>query len=152
MNFLVKKIELCHENRQCFICDRSSLVKSDGRMSPPFTNRSPRFVKHGLGPRFTNLSSRFVKHGLSPRFPVKSSPVRVLQIQSAICKTWTQSAFSRSSPVQSVFYNMPCKTWTESVFYKSRSAICRRRTHSIPSLPTILMTKFNVFSEKVQSL
>jgi hypothetical protein len=72
-------------------------------MSPPFTNCSPRFVKHGLSPRFANLSSRFVKHGLSPCFPgpVLSSLVRVLQIQSAICKTRTQSAFSRSSPVQS---------------------------------------------------
>jgi hypothetical protein len=25
LNFLGKNIELCHENRQCFICDRSSL-------------------------------------------------------------------------------------------------------------------------------
>jgi hypothetical protein len=135
-----------------FICDRSSLVKSDGRMSPPFANRSPRFVKHGLGPRFTNLSSRFVKHGLSPRFP---SPVQSVfyKFSPRFVKHGLSPRFPvQSSPVQSVFYNMPCKTWTESVFYKSQSAICRRRTHSIPSLPTILMTKFNVFTEKVQSL
>ena len=49
------------------------------------------------------------------------------------------------------------ETRTESVFYKSRAAICKRRTHLLNALRmngrskilSILMTKFNVFTEKV---
>ena len=55
MNFFGKNIELCHENSW----------KRRYWMSPPFTNRSPRFVKHGLSPRFPG--------------PVRSSSVRLLQ-------------------------------------------------------------------------
>ena len=62
---------------------------------------------------------------------------------------------------ESVFYKSRteiCKTRTESVFYKSRAAICKRRTHLLNALRmngrskilSILMTKFNVFTEKVQ--
>ena len=62
--------------------------------SPCFTNHglSPRFTNHGLSPCFTNhgLSPCFTNHGLS---------------ESVFCKSWTQSAFSQFSPVQSVFYN-----------------------------------------------
>jgi hypothetical protein len=65
--------------RQCFVCDRSFFVASDGILSPSFTNFSARFVKHGLtGPRFPG--------------PVQSSPVRVLQIQSAICPVPVRSS------------------------------------------------------------
>ena len=44
------------------------------------------------------------------------------------------------------------------MFYKSRAAICKRRTHLLNALRmngrskilSILMTKFNVFTKKVQ--
>jgi hypothetical protein len=110
LNFLGKNIELCHENRKCFICDRSSLVsKRRYWMSPPFTNRSPRFVKQGLSPRFTNLSSQSVKHGLSPRFP---GPVQSVfyKFSPRLVKHGLSPRFPgpvRSSQVLSVFYNMP---------------------------------------------
>jgi hypothetical protein len=70
-------------------------------MSPPFTNRSPRFVKHGLRPRFSGpvqsgfykFSPRFVKHGHSP---VRSSPVRLLQHA-----TFLLAVFKRNFPHES---------------------------------------------------
>jgi hypothetical protein len=94
-------------------------------MSPPFTNRSPRFVKHRLSPRFTNLSSRSVKHGLSPRFTNLSSrsvkhglsprfpcPVQSVfyKFSPRLVKHGLSPRFPgpvRSSQVLSVFYNMP---------------------------------------------
>ena len=42
------------------------------------------------------------------------------------------------------------KTRTESVFYKSRTEICKRWTRSRSKILSILMIKFNVFTEKVQ--
>jgi hypothetical protein len=86
---------------------------------------------------------------------------RVLVSASFVSFVWTGPRKRELSPC---FTNrelrFACKTRTESVFYKSRTAICKRRTHPIPSLATkrmngriktlsILMTKFNVFTEKV---
>ena len=57
--------------------------------SPCFTNHglSPRFTNHGLSPCFTNhgLTPCFTNHGLS---------------ESVFYKSWTQFAFSQSSPVR----------------------------------------------------
>jgi hypothetical protein len=90
--------------------------------------------------------------------------VRVLQIADWICKTRTGLDWTGKTRTESVFYKSRtkiCKTRTESVFYKSRAAICKRRTDFLNALRSlrmncrskvlsILMTKFNVFTEKVQ--
>ena len=86
---------------------------------------------------FYKSRTEFVKHGLDWTGPG--------------IKTRTESVFYKSR-------TKICKTRTESVFYKSRAAICKRRTDFLNALRmngrskvlSILMTKFNVFTEKVQ--